>query len=725
MAKLYPNKLSGKVAPHLLRVHRQLKQLPDSFSVWFNLAASDKDPQFLIIWEDRCAYLLYVTATKQELVDTAIHGNLFEKTPSITAESIGESMRDVLITFTQRLPNPASFPIKSVVVFPNVKKDRLDTISSQMKEGSQIQFLGKNQLSGSKIAQFFISNAPDPISEPQLVQLRSQFSPEISIPQHFTPLAIKRREVESLPQLLDFDQEWCMKNNLYLPEDAQLLAEKGSELDLSQKSVEDEPVRGQLVTGVAGSGKSLILLYRALINAQLNPDAKVLILTHNRPINNELRSRFDYLSQSKLNITWLTFFQWARRELGASEWSNNEKILYPEEAQKILEEITRDLPDNKLSPLFLLDEIGFLKDHYITDLEDYLAFSRIGRSRTLNKNQRMAVWEIFRKYQHYLKVNKLTDWHNIAIRFHQKVMTDQCCFPCYHCILIDEAQFFAKAWFEVVKKALIPGGQLFLAADPTQGFLKRRQSWISSGIEVRGRTTKLKKAYRNSREILQFATQFYLERQKISLERGEEIDEGLNLLSAKELQEAKSFGSKGVPVIVRTETHQDANAQLLHQLKILAEKRKEQTVHPSILIIHADSKQFFSMLASLQKNLPHLNFHDMKGRAASADTFAQVTTLNAATGLEASIVFLLGVDVLLGKEESPKLSQDEKSDLITQHTRLLYMAFTRAAQKLVVFSKNLPDLKWDESVLDYLEEAPKSKKKQPKWFKWLKKQPFN
>ena len=56
---------------------------------------------------------------------------------------------------------------------------------------------------------------------------------------------------------------------------------------------------------------------------------------------------------------------------------------------------------------------------------------------------------------------------------------------------MDEAQFFAKASFEVVGAALKPGGHLFLAADPTQGFLRRRQSWIAAGIEVRGRTTRL------------------------------------------------------------------------------------------------------------------------------------------------------------------------------------------------------------------------------------------
>jgi superfamily I DNA/RNA helicase len=61
-----------------------------------------------------------------------------------------------------------------------------------------------------------------------------------------------------------------------------------------------------------------------------------------------------------------------------------------------------------------------------------------------------------------------------------------------------------------------------------------------------------------------------------------------------------------------------------------------------------------------------------------------VTTLNAATGLEAPVVILLGVDALLESEQDPRLSAEERNDLRRDHTRMLYMGFTRAGQRLVV-----------------------------------------
>ena len=80
----------------------------------------------------------------------------------------------------------------------------------------------------------------------------------------------------------------------------------------------------------------------------------------------------------------------------------------------------------------------------------------------------------------------------------------------YDFILVDEAQFFAPIWFDVIKAIVKPGtGQLFMAADPKQGFLKRRQSWLASGLDVRGRSVHLPRSYRTTRPILDFATLLY------------------------------------------------------------------------------------------------------------------------------------------------------------------------------------------------------------------------
>jgi hypothetical protein len=71
---------------------------------------------------------------------------------------------------------------------------------------------------------------------------------------------------------------------------------------------------------------------------------------------------------------------------------------------------------------------------------------------------------------------------------------------------------FDQEWCVKNDLELLSERHLFLAADPTQGFLRRRQSWIAAGIDVRGRSTRLKRPYRTTQAILRFARDFHLGR---------------------------------------------------------------------------------------------------------------------------------------------------------------------------------------------------------------------
>ena len=59
-------------------------------------------------------------------------------------------------------------------------------------------------------------------------------------------------------------------------------------------------------------------------------------------------------------------------------------------------------------------------------------------------------------------------------------------------------------------------------------------------------------------------------------------------------------------------------------------------------------------------------------------------TLTAGAGLESPIVFVLGVHELYEEEQSLRLSENERLELILDNTRKLYLAITRAGQRLVL-----------------------------------------
>jgi ATP-dependent exoDNAse (exonuclease V) beta subunit len=54
-------------------------------------------------------------------------------------------------------------------------------------------------------------------------------------------------------------------------------------------------------------------------------------------------------------------------------------------------------------------------------------------------------------------------------------------------------------------------------------------------------------------------------------------------------------------------------------------------------------------------------------------------------------VFLVGVHQLFEQEQSVRLSDDERQELVRDNTRKLYMALTRAGQRVVLYVGEVPD----------------------------------
>jgi len=247
--------------------------------------------------------------------------------------------------------------------------------------------------------------------------------------------------------------------------------------------------------------------------------------------------------------------------------------------------------------------------------------------------------------------------------------------PRYDIILVDEAQFFAPLWFEIIKRILAPDtGHLFLVADASQGFLKRGQSWLSSGLEVRGRAHRLTKSYRTTREILDFATLLYRSRLP---EDEEEIV----------VPDLAHMPPGFLPVILPLTSEQDEVTRVINEIRQLAQNG---VPWQDMLLIHASRATVSSIIARLNQAFGK----DTAVDPAQTDPNNQirVCSLNAATGLESPIVFLLGVHTLYEREQSIRLSDEERLALIRDNTRKLYMACTRAGQRLVItYVGPLPD----------------------------------
>lgn len=667
MAKIIPSKPQGKPDKAFLAFYRVLKTLPDDFTAWLSLGdPSGQRPHVFLVWRERYAFLVQVAATSQQLAESALQADFFQQGEALKPEHLGRLESDLMESFVARStellgPLAGELPLKRLVIFPNVREGTVDEVVMLRSEEVATSYLGLYQVQAAHFKRRLEALAVSALPEPGLAHLRRAFTPESEVPGHFIArTSMDRNTVADLPaSFLDFDQEWCVKNDLDL-------------LTRQADLVDEIPASVRLVTGVAGSGKSLVLLYRALLSAKLHPEARVLVLTHNRPLRFELESRSKRLSGLPKNLSCTTFFQWAAKCLG--KW--NEKMWWPADIEQCLSRMKDEIPSLvKMSTAFLADEIGWIKDHKILRKELYLEADRAGRGTSLRVGQREEIWDLFRSYQHEMNHCGATDWHNIALRFHEAAVVEKSlAFPCFDAVFIDEAQFFAKNWFETVSAALKPGGHLFLAADPTQGFLRRRQSWIAAGIEVRGRTTRLSQPYRNTRAILRFAREFYNSRLD-----PDENEADLNVPDDEQLAAISEEGE--APVFVQVPGSQDEIARAVNEVIAL----RDGGMQPGkMLVIHANSSQERPLRQALERKLGSGMVHDAKSGPVPVGAFCTVTTLNASTGLEAPVVILLGMDDLLDSENDLRLSEGERMDLRRDHTRMLYMGFTRAGQRLLV-----------------------------------------
>jgi superfamily I DNA/RNA helicase len=664
MARLLPSKRIGTISPETAKVLHALSRIPgDEYLVWTSLPVTESArPELMLLHEERSCWLISISAVSEFRIESAVQGALFspDQDSLVHASDLGVAERRLLDDFytlvleEAGIADPSRISVHKVIAFPNAPQALLDQVA-ELGGISGFVLWGREMIrSDALMAE--IAAVERGLLPARLVHcLRRRFTPESVIPEAFVPrverTASRRLTPELRGFLLDLDQEWLVKDDLLSPEAVSAL----------------ENFRLRLVTGVAGSGKSLVLLYRAMLQAKFNPGARILVLTHNRPLHGELQERFRRLCPNA-RIEWNTYFKWCWRLQGPMQ------VVSQRDRETLVDNLSHD--DKRLARLpvaFLLSEIDWMQDNAITRRARYLGAVRTGRKRPLSDEQRQALFELFEKYEAELDRRRMHDWNGVALELWRKVKLGYLTPPQYEFVFVDEAQFFAPTWFGVLKRAVRAGvGQLFLAADPTQGFLKRRQSWITSGLDVRGRAVRLRRSYRNTRAILEFAARFYRTRLP-------EEDEDINLPDARDLALLEPGPA---PELLQVTAGFDEILRVRNEI-IAAIEKGANPEH--FLVIHAEWAMARTLVSLFSKSLEgRVPARLLGNRDPAAHGALKIVALNAATGLESPIVFLCGIDSLFEQEDRIGLDASEREELIRDNTRRIYMGMTRACQRLVV-----------------------------------------
>ncbi len=644
MAQLIPASPIQGSPPEVIRLFNVLRRLPDEVVVCQRLPMlHGPGPDFCLISADRLLFLTISEATPLDMQRNQ-QPDLFGE----MAKPVGEAEEARLNLFLRAVVEIAVLP--GAVLFPNLADKQLKTAHHAARLH---WWLGKEHLAPDRFAVWLNGRLSPPLSPQQIDQIRQQFTPEVVVPSVFTVRQPTERHTEAklAHYLLDYDQEHALKLDLNLTR-------------AGHETAKDFQLR--LINGVAGSGKSLIVIYRAHMLRRLFPDKKILLLTHNRALIHDLRRRYARLSDGDPSVEMRTFMGWCRRHWPkAKPW--RDLVRYRDRLALVTQVWHEQLRDTAVSEQMLMDEIDWYKDRPLFCEADYLAADRSGRGFALSELMRQRIYAAMDSYHHALQQRQLMDWGDVPRQLWRLWHEGEVMLPRYDIILVDEAQFFAPLWFEIIKRILAPQtGHLFLVADASQGFLKRGQSWLASGLEVRGRVHRLTKSYRTTREILDFATLLYRKRLP-------EDDEDIVIPDVDHMPHGV------LPVIIPLTSEQDEVTRVINEIGQL---HKNGIPWQDILVIHASREETSHIITRLNRAFG-MNTAVDPGQDNPQNQI-RVCSLNAATGLESPIVFLLGTHDLYEMEQSIRLSEEERADLVRDNTRKLYMAITRAGQRLVI-----------------------------------------
>lgn len=660
MAHILPETLPTALPGEVLKTFRALKALPNTYYIWHHLAPWQPDaPDFLMITQEGQALLVKISTASVSQATYAAQLLLIND----HCPPLGSAETTVLTSFRSKLQLPDGLPLETLTIFPNIPHRQV--LESRLERSiGEPHWAGRELLqadSGMKWDDYFL---PQSVETIWLEKIRQRFTPEVVVPAEMTvrPPHPRRLEAGLTDYLLDYNQEAAVKADLDLDPDGSAIS---------------NDFRLNIINGVAGSGKTLILLYRLRLLYHLYPQKKFLVLTHNRPLSHDMKGRFARL-EGKLPeaIEWRTFNGWCY-----AHWPKKPAWVAPLSIQKrerlIREAWQKTLCNTAVSEHMLLSEIDWLKDQPPMSQAGYLAADRRGRGFGLNAEQRQRMWTAIETYQRILEQQGALDWGDVPQLLWRFVEEKKTELPQYDIVLVDEAQFFAPLWINLIQKALKPqNAHLFLVADPTQGFLGRKATWKSLGLEARGRSHQLRRSYRTTREIMQFATLFY--RLRLSEEKDDDIlaPDMLNM-------------PNGVfPQVITLTSPQDEIARVANEVNNFL---KEGFPRQHLLLLHVSGQGAQALIQAINHRLGKNAAIDPKDTYPG--NYVRVTTLNAGAGLESPIVFLVGLRELFEEEQSIRLSDDEREDIIRDNTRKVYMAATRAGQRLVfTYVGDLPEM---------------------------------
>lgn len=435
------------------------------------------------------------------------------------------------------------------------------------------------------------------------------------------------------------------------------------------------PVR---VLGGAGTGKTVVAMHRAVwLSQQLkdSPGTPVLFTTFTRTLADDIRAQIAEIAtpEERARIEVINIDQWALNLL--RRYGYRPTPLYDEAKRRDLwrRAMTR-APDSLQHPesFYRAEFERVVLPAGCDSAEQYMQTPRTGRGVPLSRAQKREIWPIFAEYRAQLRGANLREPEEsfrdaIALLKREPVALG------IKAIVADEAQDLSAAALELLRAAVPLGkNDLFIVGDAHQRIYRHKVVLSKVGIEVKGRSRRLRINYRTTDEIRRWAVS-----QLANCSIDDLDGQPDTLMGYKSLTHGDS------PLLLTSATRSEERAALQDALEKIEASGIEKRNTCLVLRRNEDVVEYADWLKSENVEAVILN----RDVGDSDDRLGvRIATMHRVKGLEFDAVVIAGYQ---GAERYADMFASDGDagvlvDMLTSERSLLHVAATRAKYALVV-----------------------------------------
>lgn len=425
------------------------------------------------------------------------------------------------------------------------------------------------------------------------------------------------------------------------------------------------------VAGSAGTGKTVVALHRAAHLLRVDADARVLLATFSPTLATQLRQKMFRLLSSdprlgeRLEVGDMT--EIAKRLYEAR--FGRTRVLSNSQLDEIMRSVSGSIHEHKFSIRFLVTEWREVVDAWqLKTWEEYRDVRRLGRKTRLPEAQRVVLWSIFERVGQRISDEGLVSEASMLGLLTEHIRDRQS--PPFQYAVVDEAQDVSVPQLKFLASL---GSQLFFAGDLGQRIFQTPFSWLSLGVDVRGRSRSLKVNYRTSHQIRKQADRL-LGNKVTDVDGNVEERRGTVSVFNGPLPEIKVAKSEAI--------ESQVVAEWLRGLDLPQQQ---------IGVIVRSDRELPRAYAAVEK--AGLKWKLLTPAASGDADKVSVATMHLAKGMEFRAVAVMAIDDEIIPNQARIESVADESDLeevYTTERHLLYVACTRARDFLLLSSGGDP-----------------------------------